>query len=115
MGIFGKSKAPAGPVELEEAKRVLHLNSTQQLSDDSVWKMTLAECSLSEDQPGYWIGALVNDGSSVAFKVSGQRVGTLHQRNLSRAVEVFTKYRKGAVPCVVTWTTRNWNVYIPMG
>ena len=115
MGILGKSKTPAGPVELEEAKRVLRLNPTQQISDDSAWRMTLAECSLSEDPPGYWIGALVNEGNSVGFKVAGQRVGTLHQRNLSGAVQVFTKYGKGAVPCVVTWTTRNWNVYVPMG
>ena len=118
MGIFGKAKATAAtaaPVQLEEAKRVLRLNETQYINDESVWKMTLAECSLSQEQDGYWIGTLINEGSSVGFNVAGRRVGTLHQRNLPGAVDVFTKYRKAPVPCVVTWTTRNWNAYVPMG
>jgi len=121
VGIFGKGKtgtvpaAPAMPVSLDEAKRVLRINETQHISDESIWKMTLADCSLSQEQDGYWIGALVNEGGSVGFNVAGQRVGTLHQRNLRSAVDVFTRYGKAPVPCVVTWTTRNWNAYVPMG
>lgn len=119
MGIFGKSKAPAGPAQpvgLDEAKKALRLNPTQTLSDQSVYRMALEACDLGTEDTGYYLATLVNLGSTIACHVNGATVGTLRQRDMPSAVQVFTKYRGSkSVPCVITWTTRNWNVYVPMG